>query len=989
MCSFLLRGGRADTCASTTHLPSGLIPPHTPTPAPTFTTVRAPQPSLPLPPPSGDWDKLIRNHTASDNWFELAKGGRARGRDGTIVSLNYMVGERRVCLETWAAFYGVPPSTASTIDRKLRTGEDVWRASLSKAESLAHRAEKGCLTVAATAWWETRLGYYEMIVDFGKIQHPRELNFSTMYADEFVPEMRLLGYDWKVPNVQCEECDDVDGEGAGVEDVSKGSRATWYKGRNRALQTLAERHIGAGAKPFAFKSAANHSAYKECSKCQSNRLSVQEAIQQKMSRDVIMKRKELQAAHLQVMYKQRACLERLLQLSQSQGWKIESADKCGDQSLHLPASPRVSSDNVSLYQYRVSLQANVYTGKLYNLTLLLPNLTTGTNFGLTTELCGLVRMIQIGEITSATRGFMRGVDGGSENVNHASLGMNSMLCGPKTRRFDIVQQNRLEPGHSHHYLTDGTFSVIEGWMTGPGFAGCATLVELITYLQKKFASSDAYKSKLVEITVLVVNFAFTKWFAGHLHMEKVTNIGDPLVWRHTWVEEEQRVRVQYKYLLSDGDSFEKEEWGPWVTRSVQVNDSSGKVIMQNVLRSDPAGVDLMASWPEIGDFPGVEEWKDEKAWKFWKVFDGLSKWHFAPGDKTSHTFWDGMRRWHCGLPKASDWTIGEPINISDAPLPTSPTLSWKDMWALIDLTSHTSAEPSSETQPNKAASNVLHPKKRVDRAGLSTSTDPLELNRVTHPGYSKVEQSKAIAGSHRLGEEYVQEHVNVKGSLFFIELGHKEGEFAIGIGRRTFAEESRESKDEDEEKTDEAYEIEWFERKGKRQSSWGQQPAFKHAVATFDKRRRPVYLTSVEDIGKFLPLAVETTKKSNEDEFTLTRRCMDALRTHMQKPDADREEETLQSSHEVDDDDGDFDDDDDDERNSDDDDDSSNDDDDSGGSDDDSDDDDNDGDSDSDDDGDGDDVGDGDGDGDDGDSADNHDDHGDHGKRKRKSARLT
>ena len=152
------------------------------------------------------------------------------------------------------------------------------------------------------AWWETRLGYYEMIVDFGKIQHPRELNFSTMYADEFVPEMRLLGYDWKVPNVQYEECDDVDGEGAGVEDVSKGSRATWYKGRNRALQTLAERHIGAGAKPFAFKSAANHSAYKECSKCQSNRLSVQEAIQQKMSRDVIMKRKELQAAHLQVMY---------------------------------------------------------------------------------------------------------------------------------------------------------------------------------------------------------------------------------------------------------------------------------------------------------------------------------------------------------------------------------------------------------------------------------------------------------------------------------------------------------------------------------------------------------------------------------------------------------------------------------------------------------------------------------------------------------------
>lgn len=245
---------------------------------------------------------------------------------------------------------------------------------------------------------------------------------------------------------------------------------------------------------------------------------MKEAIKSKLPGVEIYRRKQVYADHLQWMLRQRAVLESIIQKSSHEKYLVENADKCGDQCLYLPSSNRVSSDNTGKYRYRVSLQANVYAGKLFHLSILLPNLITGENFGMTCFLSGLVSMIKLKEVTTQTRCFMRGVDGGSENVNHASLGLNAFLV--HHRRFDIVQQHRLPPSHSHIHLTDGTFSVIEHWLTGNGFAGCHTLAELISYLRRKFATAHNYSDKKVEINVLIANFAFNKWFNGHLHMNK-------------------------------------------------------------------------------------------------------------------------------------------------------------------------------------------------------------------------------------------------------------------------------------------------------------------------------------------------------------------------------------------------------------------------------------------------------------------------------------
>ena len=530
---------------------------------------------------------LKKNHDANVDWFHMVKAFRVVDASGKA-SIQYKVDSHTVCQATWAAFYGLQAWTSRTIHVAVLKGADAWNDSLAKATHAATKQLKATWTKAATAWWHIRLGYYEMIVESRppSIMHPRSVVWKTVYSDEFIPEVRLLGLAWKSP--------DSDGASGSCDEKEMGSMTTWTRGRTNALKELAQMHLpsDSGHAAFKFVSRADHSAYvslwltralpfpfyhliaspcptvwqKECSTCQQLRLQVEKAIRDKASPAMIRDFKLHYAQHLQWMLTQRAKFERMLQLSGNAGYVVLVSDKCGDSCLYLPAEGRVAADNAGRYRYRISLQADVYAGKLYHLSILLPNLTTGANFGITSMLTGLVRMIQLGEVTDETRQFERGNDGGSEYVALAGLAMNSTLVGKGVRRFDNLVQNRLPPGHSHHWLTDGTFSVIEGWTTGPGFAGCSTLPELVTFLYKKFASAKSFKDKLVEIKVLLVNFAFVKWFSGHVNADKVKRIGDPLVWRHSWVASEERVKVQYKYALSDLPSFERDEWGPWEER---------------------------------------------------------------------------------------------------------------------------------------------------------------------------------------------------------------------------------------------------------------------------------------------------------------------------------------------------------------------------------------------------------------------------------------
>lgn len=345
----------------------------------------------------------------------------------------------------------------------------------------------------------------------------------------------------------------------------------------------------------------------------------------------------------------------------------------------------------------------------------------------------------------------------------------------------------------------------------------------------------------------------------------------------------------YKYALSDEASFEKDEWGPWVETCVEMNDpETGAVHMKTVLRTDPKGIDIVRSFPSIDDDPGLEDWLDTSSWKFKKVFADLRKWRFYNDEKEAlhiRDEWDMLKDWHISHPLAEDVIIGGPLSLrEDTEVSTSP-MSWKQMWDIIikgtvqfdgKEAGEASTSASNSVPNDESRDHFLDPtSKRVDREKLASSMNVVELNRVTGTNYTKKSQRVSLLTDKGRGASYVSKNINKSGALFFIKLAHYEGEFRVGLARRTF------DADKDDEKSHK-YAIEWFERKSKKESSWGKKPGFRLAIVDYDSRRKPIISSSVESLDDFLPIEVVLTKGSKvENEPTVNQDCMDALRSYM------------------------------------------------------------------------------------------------------------
>lgn len=219
----------------------------------------------------GKWNDITPNHEAVHHWFQMVYNSRVVDRvSGRVTSIAYKVDGKEVCRGMWASFHGILKSTLNKIHVKVLKGEDRWSTGCHKEASSSHRMLSATLTRAAAAWWYIRLGYYEILVSHGKIQHPRGICWLTVYEDEFIPEMRLLGHNWAAPGKYVrkrvrmveEGSDEVDGS-TGQEEVEdfRGTISTWYRGRLQALKDLSHDHLGPDQEPFKLVSRANHSAY--------------------------------------------------------------------------------------------------------------------------------------------------------------------------------------------------------------------------------------------------------------------------------------------------------------------------------------------------------------------------------------------------------------------------------------------------------------------------------------------------------------------------------------------------------------------------------------------------------------------------------------------------------------------------------------------------------------------------------------------------------
>ena len=214
--------------------------------------------------------------------------------------------------------------------------------------------------------------------------------------------------------------------------------------------------------------------------------------------------------------------------------------------------------------------------------------------------------------------------------------------------------------------------------------------------------------------------------------------------------------------------------------------------MQTVLRSDPRGVDLMQSYPNILDDPGVESWIESEEWECKKVFDHMKRVDFSgcEGGEAAPQAWESLQQWHRSHPSSHYFTVGEPIKLTPKiVLPTNPSMPWRDLWDVICPSGTSDSQASaSALRGEPCPQPFLDPKsKRPDRQALSKSTSLAELNRVVDgKRYSKQARATNSLIDKNNAESYIQEHLHKKGSLFLIKLDHQEGEFAVGLGRRLF-----------------------------------------------------------------------------------------------------------------------------------------------------------------------------------------------------------
>lgn len=230
-----------------------------------------------------DWANITPNHQAVNKWFQLVHQCRVLDTvHSKVTRIDYKINGVRVCQGAWAWIHGVRPATSNGIHRQVMRGFHSWNNSLNKEAALTKRSELADLSNAAAAWWHIRLGYYEMLVEHGKIMHPR-LCWVSVYEEEFLPEMAKIGLTWRPPTHKLrlaksnlksggemdQQGDDQNDQGddevvdADENDVdnAKGSISSWYRGRSMALQKWAHEQLGPDAPPFKLVSRAKHSAY--------------------------------------------------------------------------------------------------------------------------------------------------------------------------------------------------------------------------------------------------------------------------------------------------------------------------------------------------------------------------------------------------------------------------------------------------------------------------------------------------------------------------------------------------------------------------------------------------------------------------------------------------------------------------------------------------------------------------------------------------------
>ena len=175
--------------------------------------------------------------------------------------------------------------------------------------------------------------------------------------------------------------------------------------------------------------------------------------------------------------------------------------------------------------------------------------------------------------------------------------------------------------------------------------------------------------------------------------------------------------------------------------------------------------------------------------------------------------------------------------------------------------------------------------------GRARAVSLSDINVVLHGGYSRTDH--AVQSLTEKGETYVAEHLDTPGSLFWLILLEFDGEFKLGLARRSSLLPLFPGLID----TASFMYVEWFARKSTN-FCWGSTSvSFKPFIETYDQHRRPVVGRSFEPVVEFLPVVVDLTISSTATEPTIRKLGLRTLRQYISSHHPELHRQAAAASH--------------------------------------------------------------------------------------------
>lgn len=745
-------------------------------------------------------------------------------------------------------------------------------------------ADSGVAMTVGIEWWKAWLMLEDQMPNEPLIVH-RVVIWKVVHESEYTQDMA-----WWMP------------------DAAPLSRSRWVTLRSTALRDLSFDHFGPDIsdpeKPAAMLRLvrkAQKSRFGECKYCAEAKEKWTEFRTNPSKRRLLASEaqdfKTSLNQHIMEVKREREKANLLMRECQQVFYRNpEYDDKCGSDYLHFPVyhTFREPSHWTGRWRYRCGLQGNLYPGDLLRFSMVPPHLRTGSNFGISSHLCSLHRMEELGRLGKEQ---VRQTDSGPDNDAMETHAYHTTLIHVGV--LDKLTWIRLTAKHSHN-LADRMFSLLKEVIApkrGGSNQGCSAPWDLDAILQRAMKTQTGR----TELAWHLANWNFKSWFEGCIDKDfgGISSVRYIIYEYDPTLVDHGCVRVTYRENLLDEPAGSLE---PQFKPAMQL--PNGKLV------TNPAGHRFMTKFPSLLTQPPFEPFlfseksqiledssKKKKGpkqhWNHKKIFSDIREF-LAPGmTNAQQSQWEVLDDFHKRFPTA-DLCPNVPFSLSASDgsswdIKDGCPIKWHSLWMKLALRCPRpnyapAGAPAPPLPPGGAPAGALAHAGALAgalapgnlAAGASAeATAPAaaprslaQMNALTGADFRKTQRRNQLRDESR--DVRVQdlpphrEKVD-KGDLVFVRLEAEvvEGALMVGFGKIKLLQEG-------------AARISWF---GRNQWTWCSGSARRWEWATTPHfKALPHTRESTEKLECILPITAQLTPSSqNPSKPRLTAECVREL----------------------------------------------------------------------------------------------------------------